>query len=255
MSGFLRALSRALCLATVLAAAPGAADEAVPGAIRMAALTSERAFSPPRGHSQSEPFQARYSPGPRSHIAAKWQAAMEAMRRDGILLDACREQPDTCMLPAADAFLAIRKAAALRTGRARIGEINRAVNLAIRPSDDFRRFGTPDRWTSPLETLRSERGDCEDYAIAKFALLRAAGFADADLRLVIVRLPRARVDHAVLAVRHEGGWLILDNRRFAMLDAEHFADEALFVLRGDAGEAPGLQADAGADFGAMPLVL
>jgi predicted transglutaminase-like cysteine proteinase len=254
MSGFLRALLRALCLATVLAAAPGAADETIPGTFRMAALAPEHAFARSIENSRSEPFRARYSPGSQSRIVAKWRAVMEAMRRDGILLDACRAQPDTCMLPAADTFLKIEKEALLRTGRARIGEINRAVNLGVRASDDARRFGMPDRWTSPLETLGSTRGDCEDYAIAKYALLRAAGFADADLRLVIVRLPLMRVDHAVLAVRYEGRWLILDNRRFAMLDAEYFADEALFVLgAGEGAKVPEIHA--GAHFGAMPLVL
>jgi hypothetical protein len=34
------------------------------------------------------------------------------------------------------------------------------------------------------------------------------------------------------AVRHEGRWLVLDNRKFVMLDASELDSEILFVLRG-----------------------
>ena len=36
-------------------------------------------------------------------------------------------------------------------------------------------WGVPDRWSPPLETLATGRGDCEDYAIAKYVALTAAG--------------------------------------------------------------------------------
>ena len=35
--------------------------------------------------------------------------------------------------------------------------------------------------------MRRGRGDCEDYAIAKLQMLRAAGFEDRDLYLVIAK--------------------------------------------------------------------
>ena len=44
-----------------------------------------------------------------------------------------------------------------------------------------------DYWASPLETLDKGRGDCEDYAIAKYFSLLAAGVPVARLRLVYVR--------------------------------------------------------------------
>jgi hypothetical protein len=45
----------------------------------------------------------------------------------------------------------------LREGRARLGEINRAINLAIRPIGDLAQHGQIDAWTSPLRGLC----DCE----------------------------------------------------------------------------------------------
>src|SRR6185369_9020676 len=57
-----------------------------------------------------------------------------------------------------------------------------------------------------------------DYAIAKYVALRAAGVAREDLQLVLVRDRAVRQDHAVLAARLDGHWLILDNRFSALKD-------------------------------------
>jgi hypothetical protein len=73
-------------------------------------------------------------------------------------------------------------------------------------------LGAADRWSSALSSFATGEGDCEDYAIAKYAALSEAGFAAEDLRLVLVRDRTVREDHAVLAVRHDGKWLIMDNR-------------------------------------------
>ena len=78
---------------------------------------------------------------------------------------------DRCASPAALKFLAIVDAARLREGRARLGEVNRAINLAIRPVSDLAQYGQVDVWSSPLATLTRGGGDCEDYAIAKFVAL------------------------------------------------------------------------------------
>ena len=105
-----------------------------------------------------------------------------------------------------------------REGRARLGEINRAINLAIRPMSDLAQHGQIDVWTSPLATLARGGGDCEDYAIAKFVALRRAGLAPDDLRIVVLRDTIHGEDHAVAAARLDGRWLTLDNRRMAMVE-------------------------------------
>ena len=61
---------------------------------------------------------------------------------------------------------------------------------------------------APLETFSDGRGDCEDYAFAKLVALRESGMATADLRLLLVRDLVSRQDHAVLAARHDGHWLV-----------------------------------------------
>jgi predicted transglutaminase-like cysteine proteinase len=178
----------------------------------------------------SEPFGAAAKVASGA-LLQKWNAARTELRIDNDIIAACSADPDACESPAAKRMIGIVDAATKREGRARIGEINRAVNLAIAAASDKSQYSTEDKWASPLTTFTSGRGDCEDYALAKYAALRAAGVDDADLRLLIVRLPRSQTDHAVLSIRHEGRWLVLDNRRFAMLDVAYLDAEPLFALR------------------------
>lgn len=169
---------------------------------------------------------------PPSALSAKWREAQRLMAEDEARLAACRAEPWMCSADEKrlDAIVA---AGRTREGRARIGEINRAVNLLIRPVSDERRFGVADRWSGPLETVEAGAGDCEDYAILKLLALQEAGFARDDLKLLIVRDRSARGDHAVAAVRLAGRWVLLDNRTFALADLEQTGYRVLAQLHPD----------------------
>jgi transglutaminase-like putative cysteine protease len=104
-----------------------------------------------------------------------------------------------------------------RTGRARVGLINRAVDLAITPAIDEAQWGVEDHWSSPFETLQTHRGDCEDYAIVKYVALRQAGLPSGVVKIVILRNLFPNEDHAVAAARVNGEWLILDNRSLTLV--------------------------------------
>ena len=69
-----------------------------------------------------------------------------------------------------------------------------------------------------MATFTGGEGDCEDYAIAKYVALRELGMKADDLRLLLVRDRAVGQDHAVLGVRHDGRWLILDNRHSLLVD-------------------------------------
>jgi predicted transglutaminase-like cysteine proteinase len=108
-------------------------------------------------------------------------------------------------------------ASGLRSGRARVGLINRAADLAISPVSDERQWGVADHWSDPFETLLSNRGDCEDYAILKYAALLEAGIPKDDVMIVILKNFFPNETHAAVATRVDGHWLILDNRTMAGL--------------------------------------
>ena len=105
-----------------------------------------------------------------------------------------------------------------RDETARADAINRYVNARVHFIDDSRRFGRGDVWASAGSTLSSGRGDCEDYAIAKLAMLRAAGFSDRDIYLVMLRDLVRRADHAVAVVRAGEHMYVLDNGTDELLD-------------------------------------
>jgi predicted transglutaminase-like cysteine proteinase len=92
--------------------------------------------------------------------------------------------------------------------------------MAIKPASDWAQYGYDDYWASPLQTLGSGAGDCEDYAIVKYVALRELGVGADDLRVVIVHDDKRLTEHAVVAVRSERKWLVLDNRTMAILNAE-----------------------------------
>jgi len=160
-------------------------------------------------------------------LQQKWSALKSRLDDDMVQLALCDGDRDNCASPAALKLLAIVDQARARDGRARLGETNRAINLSIRAAND----GVDDVWSSPLATFERGAGDCEDYAIAKLAALRLAGVATEDLRIVVVRDTRAGEEHAVAAAKLDGHWLMLDNRRMAMVeDDDARTYQPLFVL-------------------------
>lgn len=163
----------------------------------------------------------------------KWQSVSRAIDADIETIRRCRSDRAQCT-PAALRLIGIIDSARQRDGLARLGDVNRAINLAIRPVSDEKQYGVQDHWSSPLATLTSGAGDCEDYAIAKLIALRETGVAQSDLRLIIVRDHLFNEDHAVLAARFEGRWRILDNRRLAMIEDHQMRQtEPLFAIDQD----------------------
>jgi predicted transglutaminase-like cysteine proteinase len=181
----------------------------------------------------------RSSPGPsarQGHASTQWRRSARHRVRA------------PCVDPAVDAGLGPRpdagRRAALRTaghvGRAgphgthrarserqsepaRLAAFNDFFNQRIRFAGDVETTGQVDEWASPLELLGRGAGDCEDYAIAKYFSLIAAGVPSARLRLVYVRadLDGGTIAHMVLAYYPQptAEPLILDNLNPAVVAA------------------------------------
>jgi predicted transglutaminase-like cysteine proteinase len=181
-----------------------------------------------------EPFGLGTSPLLRGGLLHKWRSVNKRLRGEQRILARCRASSEDCP-PEAARFLAVVDKALSREGHARIAEINRAINLNIRPVDDVTLYGLREMWATPLMTFAAGAGDCEDYAIAKYVALREIGFSAEDLRLIVVYDRGANDHHAVAAVRYNGHWLILDNRALDLrgdVETTHF--DPLFVLNDQA---------------------
>jgi predicted transglutaminase-like cysteine proteinase len=197
----------------------------------LSAGTLNSSGSSDRIEESAEPFglfASRLSDG---GLREKWMGVQRRLDDEMVQLAICDSDRDRCVSPAALQFLAIVDNARGREGRARLGEINRAINLAIRSMSDLAQYGSIDVWSSPLVTFANGAGDCEDYAIAKLVALRQAGISPDDLRIVIMRDTIRGEDHAVTAARLDGQWLTLDNRRMAMIEDAHVRNyRPLFVI-------------------------
>ena len=207
------------------------------GATRMAGLTLSNVATdaqpmgdpPPAGKAPFGLFTFR---APEGILWRKWRGIEADIAKEHVVLEHCRTNPEGCPSNAAQ-FLRLVNAVKAQSGRGRLDEANRAVNMVIRHASDFAQHGEADRWSAPLATFATGKGDCEDYAIAKYVILTEAGFPRDDLLLVLVRDRAVRQDHAVLAARLDGHWFILDSRRTeSMDDSEATSFTPLFTING-----------------------
>ncbi|MDQ2780154.1 MAG: transglutaminase-like cysteine peptidase [Pseudomonadota bacterium] len=156
-----------------------------------------------------------------SQSAWAWDAAQMAR---------AAEQRGPSAVAALGPLQALLRSSAARTDLERVRTVNAFYNQRIVFATDREVWGQEDYWASPLQTLAQGRGDCEDYAIAKYATLLAAGVAPGSLRLVYVR---ARIAGLALAQPHmvltwqsvpDADPLVLDNLRPEVLPAAQRTD-------------------------------
>ena len=160
----------------------------------------------------------------------KWRGIEADIAKEHAILEHCRTNPEGCPSNAAQ-FLRLISAVKAKSGRGQLDEANRAVNMAIRYASDFAQHGEADRWSAPLATFATGKGDCEDYAIAKYVALTEAGFPR--WRPAAGAGPRSRRPagpcRAGRASRRR--WLILDNRRSELMeDSEASSFTPLFAI-------------------------
>jgi len=127
-----------------------------------------------------------------------------------------------------------------------LSQVNAQMNR-IRFVDDAKHWGREDYWATPAETVASDGGDCEDYSIAKYFLLKELGVPVARLRLTYVNAIRLGQPHMVLAYypRPDAEPLVLDNleqtvrpasQRTDLVPVYSFNDEEVWIeTRGRSG--------------------
>lgn len=95
----------------------------------------------------------------------------------------------------------------------KLEKVNLFFNKKIWFTDDIRHWRREDYWATPMETMATLAGDCEDFTIAKYFTLRELNVADERLRLTYVRARRPNQAHMVLAyfATKTSEPLVLDN--------------------------------------------
>jgi predicted transglutaminase-like cysteine proteinase len=150
-----------------------------------------------------------------SALLDKWRRVQAVIAKDLEVIAQC--QAGKLCPASAQRLISLSLEGSDRSGRARVGLLNRAVDLAISPVSDEIQWGVSDHWSDPFETLRVNSGDCEDYAIVKYTALLLAGVSRDAVKIVVLRNRLPNEDHAVVAVRVDSQWLILDNRTLTLV--------------------------------------
>ncbi len=95
----------------------------------------------------------------------------------------------------------------------KVHKINSYFNQEIQYQEDLSLWNKEDYWASPFEAIGQGKGDCEDYAIAKYFGLLALGIPENKLRFLYARHLDLDQPHMVLIYFEEPDAepLVLDN--------------------------------------------
>lgn len=162
--------------------------------------------------------------GGRLADAADWPAFAAMLERhhaSAAELAACRADAQACRSHLKRARVVLERGAEL-TREQQLRLVNRFVNNRRYAHDRPRRVESADgearlksHWQTLGEFLR-RGGDCEDFALAKYFLLREFGIPASDMRVVVALDRSVGEHHALLVVRRtdaDGAWLLdTDNR-------------------------------------------
>ena len=106
----------------------------------------------------------------------------------------------------------------------RLLAINKRVNSEFRYDTDPDIWDEDDYWAEPKEAYGKRRLDCEDYAIFKFFLARAAGIEDESLSIAVGKLRSTGEFHAIMLGADGEAIYVLDNRSNYMRDTDTYDD-------------------------------
>lgn len=100
----------------------------------------------------------------------------------------------------------------------KLDRVNFFINRALPEFDNFN-IGVDDYWMTPKEFLINGRGDCEDYAIAKYFALLELGVKKEYLYMAVVKEKSSQGMHMVLFYIEDKtkSPLVLDNLSFKVL--------------------------------------
>lgn len=91
--------------------------------------------------------------------------------------------------------------ASTQSDLAKVTLVNNFVNKSVKYASDTDYYSLEDFWATPLGTLLGGFGDCEDYAITKYVLLKQLNIKDQNLRIQYVLYTEEngeKISHMVL---------------------------------------------------------
>ena len=139
-----------------------------------------------------------------------WQDTLDRHQSEREVIHQCLSDETTCTRRLKGLRHVLLKGADLDVEQ-QIRLVNRYVNRH-RYKDDrvSSRSAAGNQWETLTEFLQ-RGGDCEDFAVAKYFILREFGVDAEDMRIVIGRESQRATHHAMLAIRLDEAVWILEN--------------------------------------------
>ena len=149
-----------------------------------------------------------------------WYETVQRTNDELVAIEACIEDEAKC-----DRYMRRIRVVVVNSENLQLKQqlqlVNRYINRMRRYHDDRRtykelgesRLLVVQQWSTLMDFLHNG-GDCEDFATAKYALLKLLGFDSHDLRIVVVYDRNLQEYHALVAVR-------TDEDQVALLDIDN----------------------------------
>ncbi len=129
--------------------------------------------------------------------------------------------------------------------RIKLNFINSEMNR-IKYASDQKTYSKNDYWATPYEFIGKNKGDCEDYVIAKYYLLKEIGVDPKKMKFLYVIYKNRRgqkSNHMVLAYltrpdpKSREDYLLLDNTNLLVLPASKRKDivQIIAIVNGETG--------------------
>lgn len=168
-------------------------------------------------------FDGSIEPLATADALPSWSQLLERIIDQKVELDQCITDETTCEKRLRSVHRLLSRGTEL-TRDQRVRLVNRYINRFSRYRVDRRRdvpvgettVQVGQEWSTLIEFLR-RGGDCEDYATAKYQLLRLFGIPANELRVVVIYDRAEREHHAIVGVANFDGAIVLldsDNQMY-----------------------------------------
>ena len=163
------------------------------------------------------------------HVWPAWQNVLDQHENERQTIQRCVDDERECTRRLKSLRHVLTKGASLDR-RQQIRLVNRYINRQRYQDDRISgQSGAGNQWETLTEFLHTG-GDCEDFAVAKYFVLREFGVDGSDMRIVVGREPQRATHHAMLAVRLRDEVWLLENDNTIRQNGRQDIDQFVYAI-------------------------
>jgi len=158
-----------------------------------------------------------------------WRDTLNQHRFERAAIHRCLNDAATCTRRLKGLRHVLLKGADLEPEQ-QIKLVNRYINMQRYKDDRVSWQSAAGNQWETLTGFLENGGDCEDFAVAKYFILREFGIDAEDMRIVIGSEPQRTTYHAMLAVRFDEGVWLLENDNTIQRNGSQAIDRFVYAI-------------------------